>query len=323
MVTTIRAHAHGGPEVLAVEDMPLAAPGPGEVLVRNEAVGLNFFDTYQRTGLYPIDLPATLGYESAGTVEAVGDGVDQVATGDRVACPEAPGAYAEAVVVAADRLVPLPDDIEAQTAAAVLSKALTVQALLEACYPVAAGDTILFHAAAGGVGLIACQWAKALGARVIGTVSSDAKAALARAHGCDIALVVPRDDVAARVRAETGGEGVPVVFDSVGCDSFRASLASLRRRGMLVSFGQSSGEVEPFRPGLLAQHGSLYLTRPTLGDYTVTRDALLAGSACVFEMIRAGTVKVHIGQRYPLAETAQAHCDLEGRKTKGATVLLP
>ncbi len=241
MVTAVRIHAHGGPEVLAIEDLPLADPGPGEVLVRNEAVGLNFFDTYQRTGLYPIDLPTTLGYESAGVVEAVGDGVDHVATGDRVACPEAPGAYAEAVVVAADRLVPLPDDIETRTAAAVLSKALTVQALLEACYPVAAGDTILFHAAAGGVGLIACQWAKALGARVIGTVSSDEKAALARAHGCDIALVVPRDDVAQRVRAETGGEGVPVVFDSVGRDSFRASLASLRRRGMLVSFGQRVG----------------------------------------------------------------------------------
>ncbi len=173
MVTTVRVHAHGGPEVLVVEDMPLADPGPGEALVRNEAVGLNFFDTYQRTGLYPIDLPAVLGYESAGVVEAVGDGVDRVAPGDRVACPEAPGAYAEAVVVAADRLVPLPDDIETRTAAAVLSKALTVQALLEACYPVGAGDIILFHAAAGGVGLIACQWAKALGARVIGTVSSD------------------------------------------------------------------------------------------------------------------------------------------------------
>jgi NADPH2:quinone reductase len=323
MVTAVRIHAHGGPEALQVEDVAPADPGPGEALVRNEAVGLNYFDTYQRTGLYPIDLPATLGSESAGTVEAVGDGVTEVKPGDRVACPEAPGAYAEAVVVAADRLVPLPDDIEARTAAASLMKALTVQALLGACYPVAAGDTIVFHAAAGGVGLIACQWAKALGARVIGTVGSDDKAELARAHGCDVVLVTPRDDVARRVRAETGGEGVPVVFDSIGRDSFRASLACLRRRGMLVSFGQSSGEVEPFRPGLLAQHGSLYMTRPTLGDYTATRDELLAGSARVFEMIRAGTVRVHIGQTYPLTETAQAHRDLESRKTMGATVLLP
>ncbi len=323
MVRFVRIHAHGGPEVLALEDQPLADPAPGEAVVRNEAIGLNFFDTYQRSGLYPIDLPAVLGSESAGVVEAVGDGVTQVTPGDPVACPDAPGAYAEAVVVQADRLVPLPDDIDARIAAAVLSKALTVRALLEACYPVAAGDTILFHAAAGGVGLIACQWAKALGARVIGTVSSDAKAALAQAHGCDVALVVPRDDVAARVRAETGGEGVPVIFDSVGRDSFRASLASLRRRGTLVSFGQSSGEVEPFKPGLLAQHGSLYLTRPTLYDYTVTRDELMAGAQRVFEMIRAATVKVHIGQTYPLAETALAHRDLEGRRTRGSTVLLP
>ena len=322
MVKVVRIHAHGGPEVLQLDDLPLAEPGPGEVVLRNQAVGLNYFDTYQREGIYPIDLPAALGVESAGVVETVGDGVVGVKPGDRVAT-SAQGAYAEALVVPAASLTPLPDHVDTRVAAAGLSKAMTVQALVESCYPVTAGETVLFHAAAGGVGLIACQWLKALGVRVIGTVSSDEKAELARANGCDIALVVPRDDVAARVRQETGGDGVPVVFDSVGKDSFETSLQSLRRRGMLVSFGQASGLVEPFRPNLLTAHGSLYLTRPMLDDFIATPAEMAACSGRVFDMLKSGKLKIHIGQSYPLAEVAQAHRDLHARKTIGSTVLLP
>ena len=323
MTKVVRIHAHGGPEVLRIEDLPLAEPGPGQVVLRNEAVGLNFFDTYQREGIYPIDLPATLGVESAGVVEAVGPGVEDLKPGDRVANPGTQGAYAEALVAPAASLIHLPDHVDTKIAAASLSKAMTVQALVESCYPVAAGETVLFHAAAGGVGLIACQWLKALGARVIGTVGSDEKAELARANGCDIALVVPRDDVVARVKQETGGEGVPVVFDSVGNDSFETSLDSLRRRGMLVSFGQASGLVDPFRPNILAAHGSLYLTRPLLGDFIATPEEMAACTARVFGMMESGKVKINIGQTYALADVAQAHRDLQARRTIGSTVLLP
>ena len=322
MVNVVRIHVHGGPEVLQLEDVALADPGPGEVVLRNEAVGLNYFDTYQREGIYPIDLPAALGTESAGVVEAVGAAVDRVKPGDRVAA-SIQGAYAEALVAPVESLTPLPDGVDARTAAACLSKAMTVQALVESCYPVAAGETVLFHAAAGGVGLIACQWLKALGARVIGTVSTDEKAELARANGCDIALVVPRDDVVERVKQETGGEGVPVVFDSVGNDSFEISLKSLRRRGVLVSFGQASGLVEPFRPNILAAHGSIYLTRPLLDDFIATPEALASCTGRVFEMLESGGVTIHIGQTYPLAGVARAHRDLHARKTIGSTVLLP
>ena len=323
MVKVVRIHAHGGPEVLRIEDLPLAEPGSGQVVLRNEAVGLNFLDTYQREGIYPIDLPATLGTESAGVVEAVSPGVEDLKPGDGVANPGIQGAYAEALVAPAASLIHLPEHVDTKVAAASLSKAMTVQALVESCYPVAAGETVLFHAAAGGVGLIACQWLKALGARVIGTVGSDEKAELARANGCDIALVVPRDDVVARVKQETGGEGVPVVFDSVGNDSFETSLDSLRRRGMLVSFGQASGLVDPFRPNILAAHGSLYLTRPLLDDFIATPEEMAACTGRVFGMMESGKVKIHIGQTYALADVAQAHRDLQARRTIGSTVLLP
>jgi len=322
MTKVVRIHEHGGPEVLRVEDLTLADPGPGEVVLRNHAVGLNFFDTYQRTGIYPIDLPAALGTESAGVIEAVGPGVEDLSPGDRV-YNASQGSYCEAMVVPAANLTRLPDTIDARDAAAAMSKAMTVQALVESCYPVASGDVVVLHAAAGGVGLIACQWLKSLGARIIGTVGSDEKADLARANGCDIALVVPRDDLVACVMDETGGVGVPVVFDSVGNDSFESSLKSLRRRGTLVSFGQASGLVEPFRPNILAGHGSLYLTRPLLDDFIATPEDAAHCVGRVFEMMANGTVTIHIGQTYPLADTAQAHHDLEGRKTKGSTILLP
>ena len=256
-------------------------------------------------------------------VEAVSPGVEDLKPGDRVANPGIQGAYAEALVAPAASLIHLPEHVDTKVAAASLSKAMTVQALVESCYPVAAGETVLFHAAAGGVGLIACQWLKALGARVIGTVGSDEKAELARANGCDIALVVPRDDVVARVKQETGGEGVPVVFDSVGNDSFETSLDSLRRRGMLVSFGQASGLVDPFRPNILAAHGSLYLTRPLLDDFIATPEEMAACTGRVFGMMESGKVKIHIGQTYALADVAQAHRDLQARRTIGSTVLLP
>ena len=322
MTKVVRIHQHGGPEVLKIEDLSLADPGPGEVLLRNEAVGLNFFDTYQRTGIYPIDLPAALGTESAGVIEAVGPGVENLAPGDRVV-NGFQGSYCEAMVVPAANLTGLPDDVDTRVAAAAMSKAMIVQALVESVYPVAAGEVVVLHAAAGGVGLIACQWLKSLGARIIGTVSTDEKADLARAHGCDVALVVPRDDLVARVMDETDGAGVPVVFDSVGNDSFESSLKSLRRRGTLVSFGQASGLVEPFRPNILAAHGSLYLTRPLLDDFVATPEDKATCTDRVFEMMASGTVKIHIGQTYPLADIAQAHRDLEGRKTKGSTILLP
>ena len=322
MTKVVRIHEHGGPEVLQVEDLPLADPGPGEVLLRNHAVGLNFFDTYQRTGIYPIVLPAALGNESAGVIEAVGPGVEDLSPGDRV-YNASQGSYCEAMVVPAGNLTRLPNDVDASDAAAAMSKAMTVQALVESCYPVARGDVVVLHAAAGGVGLIACQWLKFLGARIIGTVGTDEKADLARANGCDVALVVPRDDLVARVMDETSGVGVPVVFDSIGHNSFVSSLKSLRRRGTMVSFGQTSGLIEPFRPNILADHGSLYLTRPLLDDFIATPEDMAHCVSRVFDMMSSGSVKIYIGQTYTLADTAQAHRDLEGRKTKGSTVLLP
>jgi NADPH2:quinone reductase len=286
---------------------------------------LNFIDVYFRTGLYPQpSLPFTPGLEAAGVVEAIGDGVTEVAVGDRVAYAAPPiGAYAEARLMQADRLVKLPDGIADQQAAAMMLKGMTAQYLLRRTFPVKAGQTILFHAAAGGVGLIACQWARHLGARVIGTVGSEAKAELARAHGCDVPIRYDREDVVARVRELTEGKGVPVVYDSVGKDTFEQSLDCLAPRGMLVAFGQSSGNIPPLNLGILSQKGSLYVTRPTLMTYTAARDDLLASAKELFDVVQSGTVKIEINQTFALREAAQAHRALEGRNTTGSIVLLP
>ncbi len=325
MPHAIRIHAYGGPEQLRWEEIEVGEPGPGQVRLRQTAIGLNYIDTYHRTGLYPLPaLPGVLGMEAAGVVEAVGAGVADFTPGSRAAyASPPPGAYAEIRLVAADRLVPIPDDVSDEQAAAVLLQGMTAWYLLRRTYPVKAGETILIHAAAGGVGLIACQWAKALGATVIGTVSSDEKAALAHANGCDHPVVYTREDVVARVRALTHGEGVPVVYDSVGKDTFAASLDCLRPLGLMVSFGNASGAVPPFEPSILAQKGSLFLTRPTLFHYTSNRQELLTAANELFSVVRSGAVKIHLNQRYPLKDAAAAHRDLEARRTTGSTVLLP
>jgi len=322
MAHAIRIHRNGGPEVLVWEEIPVPAPGPGEARVRQRAVGVNFIDVYQRTGLYPVTLPAVLGQEGAGVVEAVGPGETDVAVGDRVAYGGIPGAYAEVRTVPAEWLVKLPDGIDDELAAAVMLKGMTAEFLLRRSHRVSSGETIVFHAAAGGVGQIACQWAKALGATVIGTVGSAAKVDVARRHGCDH-VVLTTEDVAARVRSLTRGTGADVVYDSVGRDTFEASLDSLRPRGLLVSYGNASGPVPPFAPLLLTTKGSLFLTRPSLVHYIATRAELLASAGAVFEAVLAGKIRVEIGQRYPLAEASRAHADLEGRRTTGPSVLLP
>lgn len=325
MTHAIRVHQHGGPEVMQWEPVDLPVPGPGEALVRHSCVGVNYIDVYFRTGAYPpAQLPFTPGMEAAGVVEAVGDGVTEVAVGDRVAyAAPPPGAYAERRVIAAHRLVALPEDISDEQAAAMMLKGMTAQYLLRRTYRVQPGDTILFHAAAGGVGLIACQWAKALGATVIGTVGSAEKAELARHHGCDHPVNYNQEDFVERVREITGGEGVAAVYDSVGAATFERSLDCLRPLGVLASFGQSSGPVTTFNPGLLAQKGSLYLTRPTLFTYTAKRQDLLDTAQELFRMVADGKVAVEIHQRFPLAEAAEAHRALEGRRTTGSTVLQP
>jgi NADPH:quinone reductase len=310
--------------VMELVEVETPQPKPGEILVRHEAVGLNFIDVYHRTGLYPIQLPGGLGVEAAGVVEAVGEGVDRFAVGDRVGVSGGrPGLYAEASTVRASGAVRLPDSVDARTAAAVLLKGMTAEMLLRRVYPVKAGDPILVHAAAGGVGLILCQWAKALGCTVIGTVGSEEKAALARAHGCEHVILYRQEDVSARVRELTGGAGVPVVYDSVGADTFEASLKSLRRRGMLVSFGNASGPPPAIAPARLAQGGSLFLTRPGLFDYTSTVEELDASAEALWAVIGGGAVKVEIGAERPLAEVREAHVALEGRQTVGATLLIP
>jgi NADPH2:quinone reductase len=320
----IRVHQPGGPEVLAWEEVEVPAPGSGQVLLRHTAVGLNFIDVYHRTGLYPAPLPFTPGLEGAGVIEAVGEGVTEFQPGDRVAYANPPlGAYAQARVMPADRLVKLPGSIGDRTAAAMMLQGMTAQYLLRRTYRVQPGDTILIHAAAGGVGLLVCQWARHLGATVIGTVGSEEKAALARAHGCDHPILYKSEDFVARVREITNGEGVPVVYDSVGADTFLKSLDCLRPLGMMVSFGQSSGKVEPFDTGLLAAKGSLFLTRPSLMAYTAKRSDLVASAAELFDVVARGAVKVEINQTYPLKDAAQAHRDLEGRRTTGSTLLLP
>ncbi|MGK2944629.1 MAG: quinone oxidoreductase family protein [Desulfuromonadales bacterium] len=325
MSKAIRLYETGGPEVMCWEEVKIGKPGAGEVHLRQTAVGLNFIDIYHRTGLYLLgELPATPGMEAAGTVVATGEGVDDFSPGDRVAYAGLPpGAYAEERLMPAHRLVKIPDAISDQQAAGMMLQGMTAQYLLRRTFHIKKGDTILFHAAAGGVGLISCQWAKHIGATVIGTVGSREKAELAKAHGCDYPLLYREEDWVARVREITADEGVAVVYDSVGRDTFIKSLDCLRPLGMLVSFGQASGPVGPFDPGLLAAKGSLFLTRPTLMTYTARRDDLLASAAELFEVVQSGAVKIEVKQTYPLSEAAQAHRDLEARKTTGSTVLIP
>jgi NADPH2:quinone reductase len=325
MTHAIRVHSPGGPEVLAWEPVEVGEPGPGQVRLRQTAVGVNFIDTYQRSGLYSLPLPSGLGSEAAGVVEAVGEGVSEVAVGDRVAYGSgAPvGAYAEARVVPVAGLVKLPDGVADETAAAMMLKGLTAEYLLRRTYRVKAGDVIVITAAAGGVGLIACQWARALGATVVGTVGSEAKAELAHAHGCSHPVVTGKEDLVARVQELTDGRGAPVVYDSVGKDSFATSMKCLAPRGLLVSFGQSSGLVPPLDIRALSDAGSLYLTRPTLKTYVATRADLVAAAAALFDVVEQGSVRIQVNHRYPLREVAAAHRDLEARKTTGSVVLVP
>lgn len=323
MTKAVRIHAHGGPEVLRWEDVPAPEPGPDEVLVAQEAIGLNYIDVYFRSGLYKTALPAVLGQEAAGTVRAVGPGVAGLAPGDRVAYAGGPlGAYAAHRVIAADRLVKLPDAITAETAAAMMLQGLTAQYLLRRTYRVGPGDTILVHAAAGGVGLILCQWARHLGATVIGVVSTPGKAELARAHGAAHAIV-GYDDLPGAVKRITGGAMVPVVYDSIGRDTFAASLDCLAPLGLMVSYGNASGPVGPVDVGLLGAKGSLFLTRPSLATYAAKRADLEAGAGELFDVVGSGAVAIRVNQRYPLRDAAEAHRALEARETTGSTVLLP
>ena len=320
----IRIHSHGGPEVLRYEALEVAAPGPGEARVRHEAIGLNFIDTYHRSGLYPLSLPSGLGSEAAGVVEAIGEGVSEVAVGDRVAYAGGPlGAYAEVRCLPASVLVRLPDEISCEQGAAMLLQGMTAHYLLFDTWPVKAGDTILVHAAAGGVGSIMVQWARALGAEVIGTVGSAAKAERARALGCAHVINYSEEDFATRVRELTGGAGVPVVYDSIGRKTFDASLSCLRPRGTMVTYGNATGPVEPFECARLAALGSLYVTRPKLADYIATRAELVQRATSLFEVVANHSVRIDIGQRFKLAEAADAHRALESRATIGSTVLLP
>ena len=312
----------GGPEVLALVDLPTPEPKAGEILVRHEAIGLNFIDIYQRSGLYPMKLPSRLGLEAAGIVEAVGQGVTRFKAGDRVVYCSSLGAYAEANVVPADKAVRLPDSISFETGAAALLKGLTAEFLARRIWKLQAGDWALVHAAAGGVGLILCQWLKSLGIRVIGSVSTPAKAALCLDHGAEVVLT-SGEDIAARVREITGGKGVPVVYDSVGATTFEASLASLARRGLLVSFGNASGPAPAVEPLRLSRGGSLFVTRPTLFDYVATTEELDEAAAALFAVIASGAVKIEIGQRLDLADIAKAHSALAARETTGATVIKP
>jgi NADPH:quinone reductase len=324
MAHAIRLYETGGPEVMRWEEVGAGEMAPNEARIRHEAVGLNFIDIYFRSGRYPLQLPSGLGLEGAGVVEAVGSAVTEIKVGDRVAYAGGPpGAYADVRNIPADRLVKLPDAIDFKSAAAMMLQGMTAQYLLRRTFRVQANDTILIHAAAGGVGLIVCQWAKALGATVIGTVSSDEKAALAKAHGCDHPIIYTREDFVARVKEITGGEGVPVVYDSVGADTFTKSLDCLRPLGMMVTFGQSAGPVAPVDTQELSKRGSLFLTRPTLFTYVAKRADLLASAQELFDMVMAGKIKIEVNQTYALKDAAQAHLDLAARKTTGSTVLLP
>ena len=323
MPHAIRIHQNGGPEQLRWEEVTVAAPGPGEVRVRNTAIGLNFIDTYHRSGLYPMPLPLTLGSEGAGVVEAEGPKVKEFKVGDRVAYAQPIGAYAEVLIRPVARLVKILAGIKDETAAAMMLKGMTAWYLCRRTYRVKKGDTVVVHAAAGGVGQILCQWAKHLGATVIGTVGSDEKVALAKKVGCKHVVVMSREKLSERVKAITKGKGVPVVYDGVGKDTFMESLDCLAPLGLLASFGNASGAVAPVNIGILAQKGSLFLTRPTLVNYTSNREDLLTAARELFAVVKKGAVKITINQRYPLREAAQAHRDLESRKTTGSTVLLP
>lgn len=326
---TVRIHEYGGPEVLRYEDVPIGAPGEGEILVRHRAIGLNFADLHTRSGRYPLpSLPHAIGGEACGVIEEVGAGVDYLKIGDRVAYSTGGhalprGTYAEARILAADRMIVLPDEIDDETAAAMVTKGLTAQYLLKDVYKVGPDDTVLVHAAAGGVGLILCQWARYLGARVIGVVSTEAKADLARQHGCHETILSGSEDIAARVRELTNGAGVPVVYDAVGKDTFEASLHSLRPRGMLVSYGTASGPIPPFDIFRLNEMGSLYLTSAAFYWHVRTRDDVLSRSADLMDVILKGAVKIVVNQRYALADVAQAHRDMESRATSGMSVLIP
>lgn len=324
MPNAIRFHQVGGPEVLAWEAVDVPPPAAGEVQLRHAAVGLNFIDTYHRSGLYPVPLPSGIGQEAAGEVVAVGPGVDSLRVGDRVAYASGPlGAYAEVRNIPAQFLLKLPDGIAFDTAAAMMMQGITAAYLLRRTYRVQAGDPVLIHAAAGGVGLIACQWAKALGATVIGTVGSAEKAELARNHGCDHVIDYSRENFTARVREITGGDGVAVVYDGIGKDTFLGSLDSLRPLGMMVTYGNASGPVPPFDPLLLVQKGSLFLTRPSVMHYTAKRADLEALGRELFDVVAQGRVRIEIRQRYALQDAAQAHRDLQARKTTGSSILLP
>jgi NADPH2:quinone reductase len=321
MPHAIRIHKVGGPDVLQWEEVEVGEPGPGQVRLRQEAVGLNFIDVYHRTGLYPQALPFSPGTEGAGVVDAVGEGVANVKKGDRVAYAGPIGGYAEERLIDADRVVKLPKDISTEQAAAVMLQGMTAQMLLRSVFPVAKGDTILIHAAAGGVGLIMCQWASALGATVIGTVGTEEKAELAKAHGCAHPIVYSKQDFVAEVNRITEGEKLPVVYDSVGRDTFIRSLDCLKVRGLMVSFGNSSGPVEPFSPLVLSQKGSLYLTRPTLFHYVASREQLENSARELFEVIAKGKVKIEVQQRFALKDAAEAHRALQARETTGSTIL--
>jgi len=321
MPHAIRIHETGGPEVLKWEEVEVGEPGPGQVKLRQEAAGLNFIDVYHRTGLYKQELPFIPGTEGAGVVESLGEGVTNLKAGDRVAYAGPIGGYAEKRLIPAERLVKLPGGVSTELAAAIMLQGMTVHMLVRRVHPVQAGETILVHAAAGGVGLVLCQWAKALGATVIGTVSTDEKAELARAHGCDHPIVYTRQDFVAEVERITAGKKLPVVYDSVGRDTFMKSLDCLAPRGIMVSFGNASGPVDPISPLVLSQKGSLFLTRPTLFNYVAAREELETAAGELFEMLTSGRVKVELNQRFPLKEAAEAHRALEARKTTGSTIL--
>ncbi len=323
MHKAIRFHKVGGPEVLTWEDVEVVAPGPSEVRIRHEAVGVNFIDIYQRSGLYKVPLPAIAGNEGAGVVEAIGEGVTEVKAGDRIAYAGRIGSYCEVRNIPADRLCILPDELSFEQGAAMMLKGLTVQYLIRRTYRVEKGETVLFHAAAGGVGIIATKWLKALGATIIGTAGSAEKCALALRHGADYCINYRTENIVARVQEITNGKGVPVVYDSVGKDTFEASLKCLSPLGLLVSFGNASGPVPPVDLSLLAQHGSLYVTRPTLATYIAERADLRAAAKELFDIVRAGTVSIDINQHYPLSDAALAHIDLESRNTTGSSILLP
>ena len=322
MPHSIRIHKNGGPEVLQWEEADVGDPAAGQVKIRQEAAGLNFIDVYHRSGLYKQDMPFTPGVEGAGIVEVVGDGVAHLKKGDRVAYAGPLGGYSEERLIDADRVVKLPKGISSEQAAAMMLQGMTAQMLLRSVFPVAKGDTILVHAAAGGVGLIMCQWAAALGATVIGTVGTEEKAELARAHGCAHPIVYSKQDFVAEVKRITDGEKLPVVYDSVGRDTFMKSLDCLKVRGLMVSFGNASGPPDPMPPNLLAQKGSLYLTRPTLFHYVATREQLEQSAAELFAMVSSGKVKIEVKQRFPLKDAAEAHRQLEARKTTGSTILV-